>query len=237
MATLHLQWSRTEDYHLWAWDMGKVHHTAVVVQRVKSNMHIAQLGLAGDKEKVPVAIKLARGEAQQETLLQEYGFYTRDLKELQGTVVPKCYGFFRGRVHGVKLGCLVLEYCFEPQPDLNQQAEFYRKAMIAACKLHYAGLVHGDLLSGRHIIGQGNEPRIIDFSKAIRHTCQNGVPTNPYEHNPEKRRFCQELMELERHFSLVIDGPTTQQVIYGIPASESFRPVVPTTIKRRNRVR
>lgn len=112
-----------------------------------------------------------------------------------------------------------------------------RKAMIAACKLHYAGLVHGDLLSGRHIIGQGNEPRIIDFSKAIRHTCQNGVPTNPYEHNPEKRRFCQELMELERHFSLVIDGPTTQQVIYGIPASESFRPVVPTTIKRRNRVR
>jgi len=83
--------------------------------------------------------------------------------------------------------------------------------MIASCKIHQAGLLHGDLMNGRHIIRMGNGVRIIDFSSAVRHTCTNGVPTllgRSYSSDGPGPNFCPELVNLERTYGIMTDAPT-----------------------------
>lgn len=66
-----------------------------------------------DKKDVDVVVKLVVGESSRdlEDLEDEYNHYTRELKELQGHIVPKCYGLFH--VPKDHVACLVLEYCGE----------------------------------------------------------------------------------------------------------------------------
>ena len=71
-----------------------------------------------------VVIKLAYGEEEQENLKREFEFYMYDLYDLQGQVVPRCEGIYRGRVNGLPLGCLVLQYCSGP-PILDGQEFLY----------------------------------------------------------------------------------------------------------------
>ena len=68
--------------------------------------------------------------------------------------------------------------------------------------MHEAGVVHGNLLGCRNIIQMGVAPRIIDFSTATRHHCQNGVPTNPYSVLAKGTRSCQELVDLVKTYGL-----------------------------------
>ena len=58
-----------------------------------------------------IIIKSALGPDEMILLKREAEFYSNELRLLQGTVVPKCFGFFRGKVDGVDFGCLLLEYC------------------------------------------------------------------------------------------------------------------------------
>lgn len=87
--------------------------------------------------------------------------------------------------------------------------------MIASCKIHQAGLLHGDLMDGRHIIRMGlHGVRIIDFSSAIRHTCTNGVPTllgPSCSSNGPGPTFCSELVNLEKTYGIMTDAPTYSQ--------------------------
>lgn len=76
------------------------------------------------------------------------------------------------------------------------------QVFIAASRLHEAGVVHGDLLSSRNIIQMGLAPRIIDFSTATRHHCQNGIPTNPYPMLAQGTRRCQELADMVKTYGL-----------------------------------
>ena len=58
-----------------------------------------------------VAIKWGRGNPNLQTLAHEFHLYDGDLKPLQGTVVPRCFGFYVGHIEDQEIGCLVLEWC------------------------------------------------------------------------------------------------------------------------------
>ncbi|KAF9024113.1 hypothetical protein BDZ89DRAFT_898807, partial [Hymenopellis radicata] len=93
--------------------------------------------------------------------------YENDLRGLQGSVVPKCYGYFKGRSGGQSLSCLVLEFCNQP----FRSADFSQQIILATANLHQVGIYHGNILSGAHFVLASNGIRIIDFAKAQRHHC------------------------------------------------------------------
>jgi len=69
--------------------------------------------------------------------------------------------------------------------------------MLSICKIHKAGVIHGDLLDGHHFIRMGHSIRIIDFSSAIRHQCPNGIPNGRRKGGDGQ---CTELVNMEKTF-------------------------------------
>lgn len=61
------------------------------------------------RETRTVIAKLAFGVSQYQGILKEASFYKQELVPLQGTVVPKFYGFYEGEASGGIIGCLLLE--------------------------------------------------------------------------------------------------------------------------------
>jgi hypothetical protein len=114
MSTLQLVWDKTRCYDLWSWESEKIHQTASVIRHLHKNVYLARIGPVAEEPNETVVIKLARGEEEQENLEREFEFYMHDLHDLQGQVVPRCGGIYRGRVNSMPLGCLVLQYCSGP---------------------------------------------------------------------------------------------------------------------------
>ena len=63
-----------------------------------------------DLEAMTFAVKISKTSESLAKLEHEYGFYSQQLLPLQGTVVPICYGFFKGTFGDTEIGCLILEY-------------------------------------------------------------------------------------------------------------------------------
>ncbi|KAF9480303.1 hypothetical protein BDN70DRAFT_979759 [Pholiota conissans] len=194
--------------------------------RVKTKVIIATMETTTASEgsfqrTMPVVFKFAAGRGY--TLLQhEFGFYTR-LASLQGTVIPKCYGFFEAKLGEKMAGCLVLEQCVETSPgslrnsdgsriDKNEQkAEYMRKFMQGLCKIHEAGVVLNHDRDETHSIYQGRDPRIIDFSRASMHVCPGACPAPIPAFNSRVNAVlacdgslgCRELIEMEKDSALV----------------------------------
>lgn len=59
----------------------------------------------------PLAVKWARGAAAVGRLKCEAEFYQKELRSLQGTVVPLFFGLFCAKMDGVECACLLLEWC------------------------------------------------------------------------------------------------------------------------------
>ncbi|KAJ3511978.1 hypothetical protein NLJ89_g3788 [Agrocybe chaxingu] len=180
MATLQVIWrdGLTSD-HLRAWDRGQVNQVARMTKTIQRNIYIADLGPVAEPPTNKIVAKLAYGKDRLKLLEREYTYYTTLLAPLQGTVVPYCYGLFKGTVKGREMGCLLLEY-IKPHTDKRIDTdEFHRELMVALCKIHQAGLKHGNLKSS-HILQMGYSPRIVDFSLAEDHKCEKAHPANIY---------------------------------------------------------
>ncbi len=63
-----------------------------------------------DLEAMTFAIKISKNPESLAKLEREYGIYSQQLLPLQGTVVPICYGLFKGTFGETEIGCLILEY-------------------------------------------------------------------------------------------------------------------------------
>ncbi|RDB28540.1 hypothetical protein Hypma_015944 [Hypsizygus marmoreus] len=176
MATLQLIWDH-RSYDMWTWSMENTHQTAHIMKRIKNNVYLAHLGPLGAEPTHAVVVKVAQSPREMHALMTETEFYMNDLVHLQGTVVPRCYGFFKGKVDGNEIACLLLEYCagFAPR-NHKEKVEENRAKMVAACKIHQIGISHGDLVRGRHFVKLGDDVRIIDFSIAVRHRCPGALP-------------------------------------------------------------
>ncbi|KAI0077461.1 hypothetical protein K474DRAFT_1596083 [Panus rudis PR-1116 ss-1] len=150
----------------------------------------------------PVAVKWSRGKHAIEVLSKEVRLYATALAELQGSVVPRCYGYFEETIDGVDIGCLVLERCGKTLTCATDM-EMNRKIMLAVSKLHCAGIYHGDIYDGRHLLlAPDRTVRIIDFSKARVHECTNTVPYLFNEGTGEVSAGCQELEDMESFFGM-----------------------------------
>lgn len=64
-----------------------------------------------------VAVKWARDQDTVNELRYEAELYTTNLRPLQGTVVPRFYGFFSAKVDGSEVGCIILEWCENNFPE------------------------------------------------------------------------------------------------------------------------
>ena len=61
-----------------------------------------------------VALKWVVGAERMAGVKREASLYDNELRPLQGTVVPRFYGFFKGIIGDVEVGCIVLEWCSGP---------------------------------------------------------------------------------------------------------------------------
>lgn len=77
--------------------------------------------------------------------------------------------------------------------------------MLSVCKIHEAGIIHGDLLDGHHFVKMGDGVRIIDFSSAVRHQCRNGIPRLLGGRGHDVEGQCTELVNMEKTFGFRSD--------------------------------
>ncbi|TFK78719.1 hypothetical protein K466DRAFT_606720, partial [Polyporus arcularius HHB13444] len=117
------------------------------------------------------------------SLAHEVQIYQTKLKALQSTVVPRVYGSYIGRVDG-ELAHVLLEECCGPSSGgaCFRSEEFRKDILVAAFKLHAAGVTHNDIEYLSRTIALGPPPapvaRFVGFDKAEAHDCplvNNGV--------------------------------------------------------------
>jgi hypothetical protein len=91
--------------------MGNTHQTARIIKCLNNRVYTAHIGPRGMAAAEIIVVKVAFSPDEVMLLNREAEFYSNELRDLQGTVVPKFFGFFRGKVDGADFGCLLLEYC------------------------------------------------------------------------------------------------------------------------------
>ncbi|KAI0347646.1 hypothetical protein BDW22DRAFT_1349679 [Trametopsis cervina] len=144
---------------------------------------------------VNAAVKWARGRNAVDKLCYEAGIYQRELFDLQGKVVPMTYGCYTAFVEGVDVGCLVLEWC---GGTVNySKDELTRRRILAACRVHAAGILHGRLQDRHFVMSMDHTVRIVDFSEARSHKCRGAIPLLDTEEPGDIPAGCEELEDLE----------------------------------------
>ena len=81
--------------------------TAQAVEELSTGIYRVQVTAPRRVERV---VKCATGPDEIRRMKEEYKYYSVDLASLQGTVIPRCYGFYEGyAAKRQPLACLVLE--------------------------------------------------------------------------------------------------------------------------------
>ncbi|KAK1230604.1 hypothetical protein PQX77_006299 [Marasmius sp. AFHP31] len=147
---------------------------------------LAPRELVNTNLEVPVILKIAIGAEKIELLRREAAVYENCLPHLQGSVVPRCYGLYRGRAGArgqptENMACMILEYCTVHETPSMDRGEFAQRMKLAVWSLHQAGIIHGKLTDPRNVLDLGRKQgiRIVDFSAALRHECPS-AGTNRY---------------------------------------------------------
>ncbi|KAL7278572.1 hypothetical protein ACG7TL_007571 [Trametes sanguinea] len=152
-----------------------------------------------------VICKVAYGQRRIDALLREADFYNTKLLGLQGTVVPRMHGCYRGNTEDGRTAVLILEYCGE---ELAGQLQYYHltvrtQAVQALFSIHKAGLLHNDFDDRNIVVSRsangGPRLTIIDFDQSVEHTCPSLQEVNvhgivPYARMPGLSPFkCKEI--------------------------------------------
>ncbi|KAI9069355.1 hypothetical protein FKP32DRAFT_1641030 [Trametes sanguinea] len=154
-----------------------------------------------------VICKVAHGRRNVDRLKLETDIYVRNLRDLQGSVVPNMLGCFTGQTQeGWDVGVLLLEDWGRALgwPLYSYSLSIRAKVLHALVAIHRAGVRHGDF-KPRNILAKkradGNFAiRIIDFDRAqTPHECSYR-PVDPrftfYENPPDVSEFgCYELYD------------------------------------------
>lgn len=76
--------------------------------------------------------------------------------------------------------------------------------MLAICKVHEAGVMHGGLEDYRHFVMRDRRVFLVDFSRASKHVCRNSTPELAHTGAPSMLWYapvgCTELYAAERKF-------------------------------------
>ncbi|OBZ68367.1 hypothetical protein A0H81_11647 [Grifola frondosa] len=158
---------------------------------------------------VNAALKWVTGDVRVGFLKWEVGCYENQLRKLQGIAVPRCYGFFAGFVENTRVGCLVLEWC---GGDLYlDEIEMNRQCMLAAARMHEAGILHGHLDERHFVVADDRTLRVIGFKYAGDHHCHGAIPFStadpgPEAGDPKPEDSCLELTVLESIYGKYEEG-------------------------------
>ncbi|KAJ7621045.1 hypothetical protein FB45DRAFT_928201 [Roridomyces roridus] len=207
MSTLELIWDAHTTYKLWSWTNGNVHYGARLIRRLDGRDNICTVRISAgalprsntDTDADVAVIKMAWTPDGTEALEREAQFYDAHMGQLQGRVVPRCLGHFRGKVAGKQMSCLVLEYC-PPVPEKHIH-DPHQKIMSAMYEIHDSGVMHGEALDGRHFIKNGRKMMIVDFSSAVAHQCVHGREVRGHD-GRRHVGVCSELKALERIYGV-----------------------------------
>ncbi|RPD55422.1 hypothetical protein L226DRAFT_562725 [Lentinus tigrinus ALCF2SS1-7] len=182
----------------------------------RTNMQIESSG-----KSVAVVCKLAMGRTHFVSLDKEAQKYEKNLKDLQGTVIPHIYGFFTGKSFDGITGVLVMEDCGEPlRFDSGDPKELQQGLVDAMVALHQRGgavYTRGGLLSKNHVLARRSldgklRVTIISFrDTSIDHPCKFKGKLILGEPTPEWEELCEELDYIIRnaHYYTMAEPPYT----------------------------
>ncbi|OBZ74459.1 hypothetical protein A0H81_05251 [Grifola frondosa] len=145
-----------------------------------------------------VVFKIVYGEKSINRMQCEAGLYQKELRDLQGEVVPRFYGLFEGETGDGQTGCLVLGY-------IGKTLEYYLYAMNnkfrcavinAILAIHCTGVEHCDFDERNIVVDENNKPFIIDFDSSKRHHCGLAMRIKFGAKKPERHEIgCDELYD------------------------------------------
>ncbi|KAK7015913.1 hypothetical protein VNI00_018999 [Paramarasmius palmivorus] len=134
-----------------------------------STVYAGKLIRGQNTDDIVIKIRDTVGEAEAEALCYE------QLKGLQGSTIPRFYGLFRAKGRsGGHLAGILLERFGKPVDRLLEDLGHETKAQILhhVHRIHKAGIAL-DELEPRHVLSDGNNLRIIDFTNVWPHTCRS----------------------------------------------------------------
>jgi len=203
---LTIFWNPKHADQLWSWNAPEnTHLTAYFNNSITGRISDAKLVDQGSTER-RIVIKSAVGVEQVEKLNHEYELYSRDLRHLQGSIIPKCYGIYTGRKSSEYWSVLLLEYC--DGAALRVTSDNRHLAFQAMQNLHAAGISHEKITRSNHLLLHSGGLRIISFSRAKRHKCSSSPGL-----------FCEELIESEREFGALQDRENITELLKNITMS------------------
>ncbi|RPD82075.1 hypothetical protein L226DRAFT_607268 [Lentinus tigrinus ALCF2SS1-7] len=157
-----------------------------------------------------VALKWVVGAERVAGAKREAGLYDKELRPLQGSIVPRFYGCFTSIIGDVEVACIVLEWC--AGPPIKDTFELNRQRMIAGLALHKAGVMHNKVLDPMHYIALSDGTlRMVGFSSAKTHQCAGTTILSRDVNGDQKpSKGCSELAALESRFGVDSDQLGTE---------------------------
>ncbi|KAJ8454178.1 hypothetical protein ONZ45_g19404 [Pleurotus djamor] len=122
--------------------------------------------------------------------------------DLQGKIIPVCFGLFQAVAYGKLVSVLVLEDCGEPvQYENEEMALDPRKSVFLLLKcLHEFGYEHGNVSPRNVLVNGDGHIFLIDLEDIQRHECHAAPIVTIGDFTPSLEEFgCIELHRLARH--------------------------------------
>ncbi|RDB26127.1 hypothetical protein Hypma_006193 [Hypsizygus marmoreus] len=173
----------------------------------------------GTAETRNIVLKINTGE-HVKALTHEADVYENCAKDLQGTVIPVCFGLFHTvTLENCVITCLVTEYCGE-NLDANElsdlEIDFGWNLLRQVDLLHRHGLRHKDL-SVSNILSNNGTPFLIDLEKAEEHTCERALRIKEGCVRPMSEDFdCREMYMLVVELCRIWDNETVVDLKNGL---------------------
>ncbi|GBE89702.1 hypothetical protein SCP_1700260 [Sparassis crispa] len=144
-----------------------------------------------------VVCKVVYGRPARDKLHFEFSMYDK-LQDLQGRLIPQCFGLYEGEMDDGRAACLLLEYCGE---ELTRKLrytswDFRRQVLDSLLEIHRRGVVHNDVRERNIVINKEGRPIIVDFdiSDSKNHDCPVKLPIQFDVPEPDRFHFgCDEL--------------------------------------------
>ncbi|KII85416.1 hypothetical protein PLICRDRAFT_126242 [Plicaturopsis crispa FD-325 SS-3] len=140
--------------------------TATVSSTIQDNMHckVYRASINGHDVVIKLSVPHRKDPRSFADLEMEGKVYSDSLRDLQGTVIPRSYGFYRGSdASRRKICCLVMEDCGDPVQFLDKLDDADKlQVMQHLAAVHAKGYRLRDFAE-RNVVGRGGAYRLIDF--------------------------------------------------------------------------
>ncbi|KAA1475487.1 hypothetical protein DENSPDRAFT_883600 [Dentipellis sp. KUC8613] len=189
---------------------GSNYHSHSVVYQ--GTLQICTSGSDFPVDSVNAVCKLVQLDGELEAQMEnEANVYNTHLRDLQGDVVPKFYGFYKGSCEWsgwmVDFSCIVLEYCGTPVEEfLDLPIALRSQILDHMYAIHEADILHNDFREPHVLIKSTDDTvavRIIDFGLSRVSKCRKRMDVKVGDYQPSRGAFgCNELYTVMNSMNL-----------------------------------